>query len=51
MSDDKDSKILYTGTLKEKNSQKFKLRMWVADTHGLSAEDKLFSVKLNVRVK
>ena len=49
--DDQDSKILYTGLLTGKKSQKFRLRMWVADTYGLIADTRMFSTKISVRVK
>lgn len=51
MPDNKDSKFLFSGTLKANASQKFKLRMWVADTYELTTDARSFSVKLNVRVK
>lgn len=46
-----DGKLIYSGSLKGGESQKFKLRMWVADTYELTAEEVNFSVKINVVVK
>ena len=48
-SNDND-RILYSGSLKNGGSKKFKLRMWVADTYALTVDSKMFSVELNVRV-
>lgn len=48
---DPSGKLLYSGKLKNKGSQKFKLRMWVADTYELTTDSKMFSVRLNVKVK
>lgn len=44
-------KLLYSGTLKKMESKKFVLRMWVADTYGLTQEKISFSAKLNVKIK
>lgn len=44
-------KLIYSGVLKNKESKKFKLRMWVADTYELTTDTKSFSAKLNVKVK
>lgn len=44
-------KLIYSGYLKNKGSQKFKLRMWVADTYELTAEEIKFSTELNVGIK
>lgn len=46
-----DGKIIYEGSLKNKKSMKFKLRMWVADTYEITAEEKSFSAEVYVRVK
>lgn len=43
-------KLLYSGTLRNKATEKFKLRMWVADTYEMSLDGKMFSVKLNIDV-
>ena len=51
LSGDKDSKVVFSGTLKGNTSQRFRLRMWVADTYELTSDARKFSVKLNVRVK
>lgn len=48
---DPSGKLIYSGTIKNKGSQKFKLRMWVADTYELTPEEVNFSAKLNVKVK
>lgn len=48
---DSSGKLLYSGVLKGKENKKFKFRMWVADTYELSKEIRLFSVKMNVKVK
>lgn len=45
-----NGKLIYTGSIKNKQKQKFILRMWVADTYGYTTESKKFSVKLNVGV-
>lgn len=44
-------KLIYSGYLKNNGSQKFKLRMWVADTYELTAEEIKFSANLNVGIK
>ena len=44
-------RLIYSGSLKKKGSQKFVLRMWVADTYELTAEDVTFSANINVKVK
>lgn len=44
-------KLIYSGYLKNKGSQNFKLRMWVADTYELTAEEIKFSAELNVGIK
>ena len=44
-------KLIYSGYLKNNGSQKFKLRMWVADTYELTAEKIKFSANLNVGIK
>lgn len=46
-----NGKILYSGSLKNKESKKFKLRMWVADTYEITPSENIFSVKLKVGVK
>lgn len=48
---DASGKLLYSGHLKNKGSQKFRLRMWVSDTHEIIAQDKMFAVNLKVNVK
>ena len=48
---DSNDKLLYSGTLKDKESKKFKLRMWVADTYELTTDEKKFSVKLDIKKK
>lgn len=48
---DLGGKLLYSGSFNNKESKKFKLRMWVADTYELKAETNIFSVKINVKVK
>lgn len=46
-----NGKLLYSGSFKNKESKKFKLRMWVADTYELTPSESIFSVKLKVGVK
>lgn len=41
---------LYFGSLSNKESKKFRLRMWLSDTYVLTAEEKKFAVKINVKV-
>lgn len=48
---DASGKVLYSGYLKNKGSQTFRLRMWTSDTHEIVAQQKMFSVKLKVNVK
>lgn len=48
---DPGARVLFSGSLKNKESRKFRFRIWTADTHELVAEEKIFSVKLNVGVK
>lgn len=48
---DPSGKVLYSGYLKNKESQSFRLRMWTSDTHEIVAEKKIFAVKLKVNVK
>lgn len=48
---DPSGKLLYSGTLKDKNSKKFRLRMWVSDTYEITSDTKIFSTILNVKVK
>ncbi len=50
-SNDASGKLIYSGSLKERASQKFKFRMWVADTYELTADELRFSAKLKVSVK
>ena len=45
-----DGKLIYTGSIKNKEKQKFVLRVWIADTYSYTTERKNFSVKLNVGV-
>lgn len=49
--DNINDRVLYSGSLKNGESKKFKLRMWVADTYALTVNSKEFSVNLKVRVK
>lgn len=44
-------KLIYSGSLKGGESKKFKLRMWVADTYELTADEISFSANLMVDVK
>lgn len=44
-------RVLYSGVLKDKGSKKFRLRMWTSDTYEVTAETRMFSSILNVRVK
>lgn len=46
-----NGKLLYSGSFKNKESKKFKLRMWVADTYEITPSENIFSVKLKVGVK
>lgn len=46
-----NGKLIYSGLLKAGESKTFKLRMWVADTYELTAEEVSFSTKINVVVK
>lgn len=46
-----DNFVLYRGTLKDKTSHKFRLRVWVADTYELSADEKEFRGKLSLNTK
>lgn len=48
---DPSARVLYSGSLKNKESRKFKFRVWTADTYELTAETKIFSIKLGVGVK
>lgn len=50
-SNNPSGKLIYRGTLKGGQSKKFKLRMWVADTYELTADEVSFSANLNVDVK
>lgn len=50
-SNNPSGKLIYSGSLKGGESQKFKLRMWVADTYELTAEEVKFSANLKVDVK
>ena len=48
---DPSGKVLYSGTIKNQDTQKFRLRMWVADTYELTTDVKKFSVKVFVKEK
>ncbi|MBO5121347.1 MAG: hypothetical protein J6C28_06660 [Bacilli bacterium] len=48
---DPSGKVVYSGYLKDKENQSFRLRMWVSDTYEIIAEKKIFAVKLKVNVK
>lgn len=48
---DPSGKLLYSGTIKNQDTQKFRLRMWVADTYELTTDVKKFSVKVFVKEK
>lgn len=48
---DPSGRVIYSGSFKNKESKKFKLRVWTSDTHEIVAENKIFSVKLKVNVK
>ena len=46
-----DSKLLYSGSLKNGGSKKFILRSWVADTYILSSSEEDFNFDIDVRIK
>lgn len=48
---DPGAKVIYSGSLKNKGTAKIRVRMWVADTHEITAETMIFSTKLKVNVK
>ena len=48
---DLSGKTIYYGILNGSETQKFRLRMWVADTYALNSNLKRNSVKVNVRVR
>lgn len=48
---DAGGKLLYSGKLAGEKQQKFRLRMWVADTYELTNESRKFISKINVKVK
>ena len=47
---DPSGRLIYSGYLSDKEKDKFKLRMWVADTYELTSNIKSFSVKLHVKI-
>lgn len=49
-SSDPAGKRLYYGTLSNKDSDKFRLRMWLSDSYVITAEERKFAVKVNVKV-
>ena len=51
LSDKPGSRLLYTSKLMAHKSEKFKLRMWLADSYGLTQNKEDFSVDIDVRIK
>ncbi len=51
LKDKPGAKLLYRSTLKPKEEDKFKLRIWLADSYVLSQVKEEFSVDIDVRVK
>lgn len=51
LKDKPGSKLLYRSTLMGHKTAKFKLRMWLADSYGLTQNKESFSVDIDVRIK
>lgn len=51
LSDKPNSKLLYRGVLRRKESSKFKLRAWLSDSYVIANYVENFGVDINVRIK
>ena len=50
-STDLDGRLVYSGTISPKKTQKFRLRIWVSDTYIITTDEKKFEAKLKVKIK
>lgn len=51
LSDKPAGKLLYSGTIRGKTKENYKLRVWLSDTYAINTELERFNAKLSVKVK
>lgn len=51
LADKPEAKLLYRGILKAHETNKYKLRMWIADNYSIGKEEEGFKCRVQVRIK